>query len=41
MDWIYGLIIGLVVVSPMFALVWLADKPADKEDDKTLLGALD
>lgn len=38
---IYGLIIGLVVVVPLFALVWMADKPADEEDSKTLMGALD
>jgi len=37
---IYGLIIGLVIVVPLFALVWKEDKP-DEEDAKTLMGALD
>lgn len=41
MNWLYGLVIGFVVVVPMFVLVCREDKLADEEDDKTLLGALD
>lgn len=38
---IYGLIIGLVIVVPLFARVWMADEPDTEEQAKTLLGALD
>lgn len=41
MDWIYGLIIGLVIVVPMFVFVWMADEPDAEEQAKTLMGALD
>lgn len=41
MNWIYGLIAGLVVVVPMFVLVCLADEPDAEEQAKTLMGALD
>jgi hypothetical protein len=38
---IYGLIIGLAVVVPLFALVWMADEPDAEDKAKTLMGALD
>ena len=41
MSWIIGLLVGLVVMVPMFVRLWRVDSQRDKEDDKTLLGALD
>lgn len=38
---IYGLIIGLVIVVPLFIGVCMADKPDTEEQAKTLLGAMD
>lgn len=38
---IYGLIIGLVIVVPLFVRVWAADEPDAEDQAKTLMGALD
>ena len=41
MNWIIGFSLALVVLVPMFIQLWRTDAPADKEDAKVLLGALD
>jgi hypothetical protein len=41
MDWIYGFLAGLAIFGGFFVMVCNADKPADEEDSKTLMGALD
>lgn len=41
MDWICGFLIGLAALLPMFVMICQADEPVDKEDEKTLMGALD
>lgn len=35
------MIIGLVIVAPLFVWVWLADEPDAEDQAKTLMGALD
>ena len=41
MDWIYGFLIAAAIFAGMFVMVCNADKPADEDDGKTLMGALD
>lgn len=41
MDWIFGSLFGASILLPLFVMVCRAEKPADKEDAKTLMGALD